>query len=172
MNINPKFGEYAVAGTAFFVSVCSLFIYIYQSKIMAEQQQVAVWPRVQWSRSNVQGFEFNVENKGVGPALVRKVQMSFNGMPVKGNSELVKTVMGAERAIAWQNSTMEGRALSPGENATLFKIADDAEAKLFNDKLRAGKFAMEITYCSIYGRCWISSGFEAKRAPDDKSIDY
>ena len=172
MNINPKFGEYAVAATAFFVSVCSLFIYIYQSKIMADQQQVAVWPRVQWSRSNVEGFQFNVENKGVGPALVRKVQMSFNGQPISGNAELVKAVMGEEPDIAWENSTLAGRALSPGENVTLFKINDRAEGKLFNGKLREGKFAMDITYCSIYGRCWISSGFEAKRAPDDKSIDY
>jgi hypothetical protein len=172
VSTNKKFGEYAVAATAFFVSVCSLFIYVYQSKLMAEQQQVAVWPYVQWSTSNAESFDLQAENKGVGPALVRKVAMTFNGKAVAGNHALVAAVVGTESDLKWQNSTLEGNVLSVGEKVTLFRIADKATGRAFEDKLDAGKFTLEITYCSIYGRCWTSTGFTAKRAPDDKSIDY
>ncbi len=161
-----------MAATAFFVSICSLFIYVYQSKIMSEQQQVAVWPYLQWSTSNVEGFAINAINKGVGPAIVRKVQMTYHGKPVASNRALVDAVVGVESQMRWQNSTLEENVLSAGENLTLLSIRDAAEGKAFEAKLREGKFTMDITYCSIYGRCWTSAGFDAKRAPDDTSIDY
>ncbi len=169
---NRKFGEYAVAATAFFVSVCSLFIYLYQSKLMAEQQQVAVWPRVEWATTNLDEFAIVATNKGVGPALVRKMLWTFNGKVVDGNRGLVFAVMGPDVALTWQNSDLEGNVLSPGEKVALFSIADPDKKKIFENKLRAGKVTLEITYCSIYGRCWTSTGSGAKRAPDDETIDY
>jgi hypothetical protein len=172
VSTNRKFGEYAVAATAFFVSICSLFIYVYQSKLMAEQQQVAVWPYVQWSTSNAESYDIQAENKGVGPALVRKVTMTFDGKEVSGNRGLVTAVLGTTSDLKWQNSALEGNVLSPGEKLTMFSIPDKATGRAFEAKLRDGNFTMAITYCSIYGRCWTSSGFVAKRAPDDKTIDY
>jgi hypothetical protein len=172
VSTNNKFGEYAVAATAFFVSVCSLFIYVYQSKLMAEQQQVAVWPYVQWSTTNAESFDLQAENKGVGPALVRKVVMKYKGQVVAGNRGLVAAVLGPDRDLNWENSALQGIVLSPGEKVTMFSIPDKLAGRAFEAKLDAGQFAMEITYCSIYGRCWTSTGFTAKRAPDDKSIDY
>ena len=172
MIIDRKFGEYAVAGTAFFVSICSLFIYIYQSKLMAEQQQVAVWPHVQWSKTNHETFEINAQNKGVGPAIVRKVRWFFNGQAVASHRELVLAAMGPDPAMSWQNSDLEGTVLSPGEKLTLIAVSDPEKRRAFEKRLEEGKFALEITYCSVYGRCWTTSGAGAKRAPDDTSIDY
>jgi len=167
-----KIGEYVVAGTAFFVSVCSLFIYFYQSKLMSEQQQVAVWPHVQWHSTNHEAFEISAQNKGVGPAIVRKVQWSFDGKAVRDHRALVLAVMGADTAMSWQNSDLEGGVLSPGEKLALISVSDPVQRRTFEKRLEEGKFALEITYCSVYGRCWTSSGTGAKRAPDDKTIDY
>lgn len=161
-----------MAATAFLVSVCSLFIYIYQSKLMAEQQQVVVWPYVQWSHSNVDDFRLEAENKGVGPALIRKVTMSFNGKPLGGNGDLVREVMGADTKLDWQNGGLEGTVMSAGEKTSFLIIPGKEPGRAFGVKLAAGKFSLEITYCSIYGRCWTSMGFGSKRAPDDKNIDY
>jgi hypothetical protein len=167
-----KFGEYAVAATAFVVSVCSLFIYIYQSKLMAEQQQVAVWPHVQWASSNIDGYQLMAFNKGVGPALVRKVAISFNGKQVTSNRELIDTVMDGEGTVSVQNSVLRDAVMSPGEKIPFLIIPDKSEGKAFETRMRAGKLVIDITYCSIYGRCWISSGFAVKRTADDKTIDY
>jgi hypothetical protein len=168
-----KYGEYAVAATAFFVSVCSLFIYIYQSKLMAEQQQVAVWPYVQWATSNIDGYKLSAYNKGVGPALIRKVEMRFNDVAVKGNRDLVQAVMGAPGDdIGIVNSGLMDAVMSPNETLTFLTIASKEEGKAFETRLNAGKFELNITYCSIYGRCWITSGFSGKRTEDDQSIDY
>ena len=172
MSTERKFGEYAVAATAFFVSVCSLFIYIYQSKLMAEQQQVAVWPYVQWASSNIDGYQLVAFNKGVGPALVRKVDMRFNGKAVSSNRELVTAVMGPGATVSVQNWALLNSVMSPTEKVTFLVIPDKEEGKAFEDKFKQGDFVLNITYCSIYGRCWISSGFGGKRTEDDKNIDY
>lgn len=161
-----------MAGTAFLVSLCSLFIYIYQSKIMAEQQQVAAWPYVEWYVNNIEGYKLTVQNKGIGPAIVRKVHMTYNGAPVQGNRELIRAVMGEGDAVAWQNSEVNGRVMSPGESTAILTIPDPAEARQFQTRLVQGKFELLITYCSIYGRCWTSSGFRTERAPDDSSTMY
>lgn len=172
MSTDRKFGEYAVAATAFFVSVCSLFIYIYQSKLMAEQQQVAVWPYVQWTYTNVDEYRFDAENKGVGPALVRKVAIRYNGKALRTNGELVREVMGAGTKLDWQNGGLAGTVMSPGEKKSFLIVPGKEGGKAFGDKFDAQKLSLEITYCSIYGRCWTSVGLGSRRAPDDKTIDY
>lgn len=172
MSTNTKFGEYAVAATAFFVSVSSLFVYLYQSKLMSDQQQVAVWPYVQWDTTNHETFEINARNKGVGPAIVQKVQWTLNGKAVRDHRELVLTAMGAATTMSWQHSDLEGTVMSPGEKVTLISVADPVDRRALEKRLEEGKLALEITYCSVYGRCWTSSGSAAKRAPDDATIDY
>lgn len=172
MTSGRKFGEYAVAATAFVVSVSSLFIYIYQSKIMAEQQQVAAWPYVEWYTSNVEGYKLTVQNKGIGPAIVRKVALKVDGRPLEGNGALMNAVMGEQNDIKWINSSLEGRVLSANETVSILSISDPEQARAYQVSLSKRKFELDITYCSIYGRCWTSTGFATTRAADDTSTLY
>ena len=172
MSTDRKFVEYAVAGTAFVVSICSLFIYIYQSKLMSEQQQAAVWPHVQWATSNLDGYQMIAFNKGVGPALVRKLDMRFNGKAIDTSDALVRAVMGADTNVYTQTWALRDAVMSPGDKVTFLVIPDKTQGKEFETKLDKGDFVLNITYCSIYGRCWISSGFSGKRTEDDKNVDY
>lgn len=171
MTSGRKFGEYAVAATAFVVSISSLFIYIYQSKIMAEQQQVAAWPYVEWYTSNLDGYKLTVQNKGIGPAIVRKVSMKIDGKEVAGNGALIEAVTGT-RNIRWINSELMNRVLSANETTTILSLPEPEQARNFQSRLAGGKFELAITYCSIYGRCWTSTGFTTTRAADDTSTMY
>ena len=139
---------------------------------MTEQQQVSVWPHVQWSSSDQDAYQIIAVNKGVGPAIVRKMHWSFNGKTVDSHRGLVLAVRDPAIDMHWQSSDLEGTVLSPGEKVTLIALADPVHRRDFKRRLDAGKFTLEITFCSIYGRCWTSSGAAAKRAPDDNSIDY
>lgn len=170
--VSVRFKEYAVAGTAFVVSICSLFIYIYQSKIMSEQQQVAAWPYIEWYTNTVGGYKLTVQNKGIGPAIVRDVAMTLDGRPVAGNNELIGAVMGQEYTVDRVNSEIRERVLSPNETTEILVIADADQANAFKTRLAQRKFELLITYCSIYGRCWTSSGFKITRAADDTSTMY
>jgi hypothetical protein len=166
--MDKKFGEYAVAATAFFVSISSLCIYIYQSKLMTEQQHVSAWPYLEWYTHNIENYRISAQNKGVGPAIVRKVDMSIDDRTITNNAALIDAVLGPNSGVKWQNSDLEGRVLSPGEVVPMLTIPDRAEGIRFEEKLQTKKFVLKITYCSVYGHCWTSTGFTATRGEDDK----
>lgn len=160
--------EYLLAGVAFFVSVTTLGVYLYQARMMREQQHVSVWPFVESYYSNVEDYRIAVKNKGVGPAIIRQVEMSLDGKPLADNPALVAAVLGPGAKLDYQNSTLNGRVLAPGEEVVLFRIPDLKEALPFQAKQHEHRFDLRITYCSIYGDCWVSDGTRVTRqAPVD-----
>lgn len=157
--------EYLVAATALLVSLSTLAVYIYQARMMREQQHVSVWPCMEWSTTNVGDFHISAQNKGVGPAIIRKVELSVDGRPMKSNQELVTAVLGQEWTLGYVNSTLEGRVLIPGEMIMPFRIPDAKQAKAFDEKLQGHTLGLRITYCSVYGDCWVTDGDSTKRLP-------
>lgn len=155
--------EYLVAGTAFFVSICTLGVYLYQSQLMTQQQHVSVWPYVEWYTGNVTDYHIAAQNKGVGPAIIRKVEMRYDGKPVADMPALLTAVMGDHPQLSLETSTLEGRVMAPREEVMAFMIHDLKDGLRFQRKLNEHEFTMRITYCSIYGDCWFSDGMSAKR---------
>ncbi len=158
--------EYLVAATALFVSLSTLAVYIYQAKVMKEQQHVSVWPYLEWYSGNVSDFHITVKNKGVGPALIRKVEMTLDGKPVNSASELVTAVKGPDWTLPGLiNSSVADRVLAPGEEVSPILIPDVKAGRAFEAELSKHKFRLRITYCSVYGDTWITDGTRVTRAP-------
>ena len=69
--------EMIIALSAVFVSVATLFVYIYQARIMEGQQHASVWPHIerQYVQTSTDGFILRVVNKGVGPAIIQSAKM-------------------------------------------------------------------------------------------------
>ena len=157
--------EFLIAGVAFFVSTATLVVYLYQARMMRAQQHASVWPYLESSYSNVEDFRLVVRNKGVGPAIVQKVQMSLDGKPLATNADLVAAVLGPGAALGYQNSGLEGRVLAPGEEVILFRIPDLKAALDFQARLTAHRFGLKVTYASVYGDCWLSNGSQVQTLP-------
>lgn len=157
--------EFILVGTALLVSLCTLGVYIYQAKVMKEQQHVAVWPYMEWNTSNVEDYHFTAQNKGVGPALIRKVEMTVDGRRVANNQALIEAVLGPGAQLPHVNSSLEGRVLTPGEQVVALRIPDLKAGRDFETKLRSHDFQMRITYCSVYGECWVTDGEKIRRLP-------
>lgn len=163
--------EYLLAGVAVFVSLTTLGVYLYQARMMRAQQRASVWPFVEAYYSNVEDYRIAVKNKGVGPALIRQVEMSLDGKPLADNPALVAAVLGPDAKLGYQNSTLNGRVLAPGEEVILFRIPDLKEALPFQAKQREHRFELKVTYCSVYGDCWVSDGGHVtRRAPVDLEL--
>jgi hypothetical protein len=79
--------EIIIGIMATIVSCCALYMSYEQTKIFRSQQHASVWPRVEWSWSSDYDeahpergrFELNVENAGIGPALIQSVQFIYKG---------------------------------------------------------------------------------------------
>lgn len=160
-----RFTEYLLAATAVFVSVSTLGVYLYQAKVMGEQQKVSVWPYLEIYSGNVQDYHITAHNKGVGPALIRKVEMSLDGRPFGSTQDLVRAVGGENAARGCIFSSLEGRVLAPGEHISPLLIPDVEQGRAFEAQLRGRRFEWSITYCSIYGDCWVTKDDKVRRLP-------
>lgn len=164
--------EYLVAATAFFVSICTLGVYLYQSRLMTQQQHVSVWPYVEWYFGNLTDYHLAAQNKGVGPAIIRKVDMRLDGKPVADMSALLVAVLGDRPGFVLETSTLLGRVLAPREEVMAFVIHDPKNKTRFEEQFERHQFTMQITYCSIYGDCWISEGMAVRRTDNaDLGLD-
>jgi hypothetical protein len=153
--------EWIVAISAIIISVLSLFVYIYQAKIMQEQQQTAVWPYLEWTVtiSTSQGFYLSVINKGVGPALVKKTRLTLDGKETN-SVQLTRDLIGEPKIDSlWAfYSRVDERVIAPGEEIRLFHVKDGKSARLVFPQDLSDRITYEITFASIYGDCWTSKG--------------
>lgn len=159
--------EVAVAFAAIFVSTATLFVYIYQARIMQTQQQVAVWPYVEWLPSwGDHGLYLEVSNKGIGPALVKKVTIRLDGKELQNLSEMFN-ILTDSTFQEYGYSTIQGRVIAAGEQMRVFEIGDKAIADRIRAELMKRNFEYEICYCSVFNDCWTSMGMEITESTCD-----
>src|ERR1043165_8879381 len=65
------------------VGVSALFVSAYTAYVQRQQVRAAVWPILEYSTSNDPKIRFTLDNKGVGPAIVRHVVVRVDGEPVR-----------------------------------------------------------------------------------------
>ena len=146
---------------AIVVSVCALFISVFEVRIMREQQHAQAWPYVEWLPTFTKsGFTVDVENKGVGPALIRDVEISIDGEPIADYDDFLGEILERDTGIFYSYSTLSKRVLKPGENVTILKVSNEQDVqKIINTEKSV---EMKICYCSVYNTCWETTGLESK----------
>jgi hypothetical protein len=155
--------EMIVALSAVFVSVATLFVYIYQAKIMQGQQHAAVWPHLEWRygfRSD-DGFTLTVVNKGVGPAIVKSSKMTYDGLEVKDSRELLSKFVNLD-SVGFFYSSVNNMVIAPNEKIEVVHlyVKDNKEYQKLQMEMEDfySKLTYEICFCSIYNDCWLYKG--------------
>lgn len=148
------------------ISFISLFLAIHNGKAMERLVQANSWPFVQitFSTLNPDGtphIHLDIANKGVGPARIESLEVTYNGMPVSTpramlnamlnrttvpphprmqTSDVVHTVMAAKELTSFVD-------FKPGEFS-----AEDYDA------IRVGvqKLTFLACYCSFFDECWMA----------------
>lgn len=161
----PFRSELIVALAAITISVATLFVYIYQARIMQEQQHVSVWPYLEWTftMSSSEGFFISLENKGVGPAIIKSAKLTLDGEQTEARA-FVEKIVGTIDSLSLFTESVEGRVLAPGDKVQPFHVGvrDLREYRALQKKFDGVyvKLAYVVCYCSIYGDCWTSKGLE------------
>ena len=152
--------EMIVALSAVFVSVATLFVYIYQAKIMQGQQHASVWPHLEWRYSirSDEGFVLTVVNKGVGPAIVKSSTMSWDGQEVKNGYELLSKFVNMD-SVGFYYSSVNDMVIAPNEKVEVLHVyvRDNPEYQRLQKALENlyPKLSFDICFCSIYDDCWL-----------------
>ena len=144
--------------SAILISIATLFVYVYQARIMQEQLHTSVWPRIEWSNSNVGGVYVEVINKGIGPAIIKDAVMKVDGKKIYNTDSLFHELIGDHKNMRVVTSYVVGRVMAPGESFKPFLVTDSSSVYLLDSAFRVRQFEFEICYCSIYDDCWVSRG--------------
>jgi hypothetical protein len=158
--------EFIVALAAIVVSVMTMLVYIYQAKIMREQQHTSVWPYLEWIMSTGQGFSITVINKGVGPAIIKSTSFKLDGKPLNGVDELLTGIFGNIDSLSRSEIAIDNRVIAPSEQLEIFNIFDGPATRKI-DRTIYRRIEYEICYCSIYDECWTSKGLQVVESSCD-----
>jgi len=181
--------ELVIAGAIVVISLASLFTAVYQSIIMRRTLEASVWPRVEWENSNydeehrANAIIFGLANRGVGPARIARVEILFKGERMSNeNALLLACCVGdgtqEERSVTLKRltgqtftSTLDGVALTPGQERILFQFdrpVEDSLAPDVWDRLNKIRDELELTvcYCSVFDDCWITRARAYRQATE------
>jgi len=166
---------------AMVVSLASLYLAIHHGHVMQEMAEAnsrmvtaTSWPRVSYSTSNVDDkglptmLRFSLTNKGIGPALIQGMEVSYDGKPMKSAGDLLKaccSTSSGSSEMSWRLSTANGEILRPGEEKNFLhlpKMADAAQWVRVNEL--PGKVSVKVCYCSVFDECWVTQSSTINRA--------
>lgn len=152
--------ELLIGVCALLTSIISLGIYLEQLKISRQQQKASVYPYVWVTYQRIEdGFYFNIENKGVGPAFIKKVDIAFKGKKYTDFSTLF-TQQWVKRNDNNATNTFPFYMRNV-TNGDVFKIGETVEIYVLknNDKLanhlqsvvEDSSFHFKVLYTDVYG---------------------
>ncbi len=141
------------------VGVMALLVSGYTALVQRQQVRAQVWPYVTISYGN-SPIHIDIENKGVGPALIKNVIVRVDGKPVPTWAALlIRAGMTDAHDIGY--STFHRSVISPGESVHAFRPHDEKGDDLYpkpgyglrlQSALQHSTF--EICYCSTLDECW------------------
>jgi hypothetical protein len=135
------------------IGLLALCVSGYTAYIQRQQVRAQVWPYLEAGNFDPQQT-IEMLNKGVGPALVRSVQVRVDGKSQRDWSSVLETL--GLPSHGYQVSTFNGTVLSAGEQKPWIMVKDHAVYERFKNvyKTRVG---VEVCFCSTLGDCWLYS---------------
>ena len=138
------------AVAAMLIGLVAVAVAAYTALLQREQIRAQVWPRVLLYNAGSAG-EFRISNKGVGPAVIRAVQVSVDGKPVRDWAEALDRLELSDPVQRY--SSLAGMVLAPGEDVPYLQPGG---ADRF-DALRphmGERVKLVVCYCSALDDCW------------------
>ena len=174
---NSSAGERTAMDTSRFLPICALFISavacvasLYQLHMASSSISAQNWPYVTigWSYANDE-TGIVVDNDGLGPALIRDVDLTEDGHEQHDTVSAVRQIISDPNANIRLNALTRGVVIRAGHSLNLFVLRGTTAA----NQLRAAqsRVNLEVCYCSILGQCWTDSFADSIPRSISKCID-
>jgi hypothetical protein len=139
------------------VGMLALLVAGYTAYIQRQQVRAQVWPYLLMGKSNANGhYEFEAFNKGVGPAIVRSVQVLVGGKPVANWHELQR-LLGFKPTGGFVQSTLNGMVLAPGEQINWIAFENASDVNAFAADWEKFHVEARVCYSSTLGESWLAT---------------
>lgn len=149
-----------VSISAMLISILTLMVFIYQTSLMRQQQQLSVMPYLSVSNANTGTplFKLQLENDGIGPAFIESRTVTY--LDTVYDMDLPtfffeKVPLFDSLEHVFHSNIRPGRMIPPGEIVNLFQINNSLEEAIFlKNLLDSVNLDYQITYSSIYKQRW------------------
>ncbi|HET7611373.1 MAG TPA: hypothetical protein VFK29_06265 [Rhodanobacteraceae bacterium] len=135
------------------VGLLALVVAGYTAYIERQQVRAQVWPYLQAGYSG-SFHRYLWINRGVGPAVVKSVQVLVDGKPQQN----WKTVQQALRipSFRYHQSGLSGTVVSPGQTLQWLQFEEKDEYEDFRRAADGANLQVKVCYCSTLGDCWMN----------------
>ncbi|WP_100658697.1 hypothetical protein [Alteromonas flava] len=155
---------------AVLVAVVALYVGWDQSRIIRNQQHADVYPVVEIKSQFVtktlddgkqyRMLQLDLLNAGVGPAFIESAKWKIGDNTIKHTADLANALPQNLSPAAEYQGSVSGFVLAPGNSENVWQVAFplDEQSKALTDVFMQDFWAMdlEVCYCSLYERCWVS----------------
>ena len=157
----------AAAIIAALIGLLALLVSGYTAMLQRQQVRAEVWPYLQSGISPSQRT-LSMENKGVGPAMVRGIEIYVDGRPQR-DWQAVFTALGLPELANTPYSTLNGVVLAAGDRVQQLSFKDaDAFVRFYAQYPR---IQINLCYCSALQECWQYDERLADRGRDREPVD-
>ena len=150
---------------AILISISTLAVFIYQTKLIREDQHKSVYPHLNivHDKTGSSLYAFTLRNQGIGPAFIVDISIiDKEGKRFEKLDDYVDYRLKNTDTIAWLHSDLYiGQLIQEKENIALIELKDKTEkeenihfSKTLRNILSANQFTFEIQYKSIYEEEW------------------
>ena len=153
--------DFFIAIAALLVSSISAFALIYQTHVIGQQYAATIWPYLDVeSFSSSTQEHIDLDNDGLGPALIRSAQLTIDGKPEQSwNDYFRMLVRGLPPRI--KHASIHGSledigpsyTIRPGYSKRLFAI--DYNVPALANIIQRHRIELSFCYCSLNGNCWL-----------------
>lgn len=150
----------AAAVIAAFVGLLALLVSGYTAWLQRQQVSAQVWPYLEPGMS-ASKQEISLFNRGVGPAIIRSVQVLVDGKPQR-NWPAVFAALGVDYGHHIPYSTINGVVIPANDHVTQLLFPTREEFNLYSHQV--DRVVLKLCYCSTLGDCWNYDGAAASPA--------
>jgi hypothetical protein len=153
----PSRTDRVLSASAVVAALAAVAISAYQAHLAREQQRASAWPYVAEWNSHTAGnpYRRTAGNSGVGPALVRSVQVLADGEPQRTWGDVVGALTGVADLTVVYSSFGRGAVLPAGASRVVLTVPAGPVAERFFAAVQT-RLVTRVCYCSIYGECWVA----------------
>lgn len=146
------------------IAVCALVATLWQEASSREHNRLSVRPILDIviglaSDSSPAGV--SLENRGVGPAIIRTSNVFRGDAPIGSistntwNKFLIDTGVGSDGITISRISP--GTVMAPGASLPLIRVQNDEDTVRTKLADAVSALQLKICYCSVYEECWVRS---------------
>jgi hypothetical protein len=163
--VGTRWIDLSLALAALLVSISSILVALQNHQAMQRLVTANSWPYLELQEGNSLDGEpvvhFGVKNAGIGPAMIEKFVVTYEGQPVHGPHEILERCCGPQAnwdQVRIQVNDVNARVLPALETITFLAVPTRELAPELWKKLdeQRGKVGMSVCYSSVFGEYWVS----------------